>query len=166
MANEGLADFKKDQEYKRMEAERNRAKGLIDYTQALKKAEYNANLDLQNCYSRTATDIQLEEAGRAKTKQDDDDADAELKYKMDCADAVAAQDRLLLKEKYALEKSMLEDPVQRKIRLLKLLEFCYTNAYFKNMNVSCSSSQDPMFEMISKFTSLVEDGGVGKSIKM
>lgn len=85
---------------------------------------------------------------------------------MDCADAVAAQDRLLLKEKYALEKSMLDDPVQRKIRLLKLLEFCYTHASFKNMNVSCSSAQDPMFEMVSKFTSLVEDGGVGKSIKM
>lgn len=60
VATEGLADFKKDQEYKRMENERNRAKGLVDYTQALKKAEYSANLDLQNCYSRTATDIQLE----------------------------------------------------------------------------------------------------------
>jgi len=62
---------------------------------------------------------------------------------------------LLKKEGFDLEKKLLSDPVNQKLRMMKLVEHMYTNSYCSSLNVNAMTGEDPYMLILKNYLSCI-----------
>lgn len=87
-----------------------------------------------------------------------------MEYNISIADSEAENKRTMKLETYALEKALLKDPVQRKLRRVEALEKIYSNTYLENFNVTASCKEDVFQSLADRFVQSVMGGDASSAL--
>ena len=69
----------------------------------------------------------------------------------------AEQARSIKKTQLEIEKELLDDPVQRKLKKMKAVQSVYNSLSCSGIRVNTMSNADPVSELIGKFEALIKD---------
>jgi hypothetical protein len=159
-----LKNKKREQESKKQEIVLQKKKLLRSNDQAFENNRVYYHMETEN--SKIALERRSNEIDR-KIKEEINKRDVtakdnqiklqKLQYQLETNEKKAEDARSLKKANYDLEKELLDDPTQRKLKKMEAVKKLYKNLSFGGIKMNMMSNENPVSYLMTQFDSLFED---------
>ena len=149
-----LEKFKQQKNIQRLEVQRNNLNNLENNKRYYKKEIQQSKNEVERKADRIDLAIKQEIAQREVSATENKNAMKDLKFKLAQVELKAEEARKIKKAGYDLEKELLDDPTQQKLRKMQIVESLYKKMAMGGIKMNIMGSENPINLIMKQFNAL------------
>jgi hypothetical protein len=149
-----LEKFKQQKTIQRLEVQRNNLNSLENNKRYYKKEIQQSKNQVERKSDQIDLAIKQEVAQREVTATENKNAMKDLKFKLAQVETKAEEARKIKKAGYDLEKELLDDPTQQKLRKMSIVESLYKKMAMGGIKMNIMGSENPVNLIMKQFSAL------------